>query len=160
MTTLTLQEEFPNLYIFCLQIRLINPSWDPVLVIKYGIEYDKHRFNSIAYNKSDETIEMFIHYQKQSPERIENCFTLLKENLKIDETELIGTLPVSRKRKYIVETQSYKNIIEIQEILKSILNDIIPIEQQQTLSWQNNNLETVSDWISFLQCQRGFHHFY
>lgn len=160
MTTLTLQEEFPNLYNFCLQIRLINPSWDPILVIKDGIEYDTHRFNSIAYNKSDEIIEMFIHYQKQYPERIENCFALLKENLKIDETELNGRMPISRKRKYIVETQSYKNIIEIQEILKSILNDIIPIEQQQTLSWQNNNLETVSDWISFIQCQRGFHHFY
>jgi len=160
MTTLTLEEEFPNLYIFCLEIRLRNPSWDPILVIKDGIEYDTHRFNSIAYNKSDETIEMFIHYQKQSPERIEKCFALLKDNLKIDEIDLNGTMPNSRKRKYIVETESYKNIIEIQEILKSILNDIIPIEKRQTLCWQNNNLETVSDWISFLQCQRGFHHFY
>lgn len=138
--------------------------WSPQYETKEGIEYDKKEF--ISKLGMDDIIKTndFIRIQKLYPEKINMCFDLFHKNLAIEEAILNGSFipekPISKKKKHQIETENYKNMKEICAILKSLVIDSTPIEIQYDIYWQRYLTCYISEFVSFLQCQRGLNLFY
>lgn len=158
-----LKEKFPCYFELCNDIRKRN-RWTPEYAEEDGIVYNKKSFYSKLHMEDIAKTKQFIEYQRKSPKKIEECFALLMQNAEIEEKTIVGTYipekPISKKKKHSVDSEQYKNMKKIYEIVLEVIKENTPFETQLDITWQNYLFSLKIDFVCFLQCQRGLDIFY